>query len=61
MKAVVCHAPGDVRVEEEAIHETSDGRKLLVIHGDQFDGIVRYARWLHSVLRGEFGTYQPAR
>ena len=25
---------------------TPDGRKLLVIHGDQFDGIVRYARWL---------------
>jgi len=24
----------------------ADGRKLLVIHGDQFDGIVRYARWL---------------
>src|SRR5476649_2820883 len=37
---------GDVRVQEEAIHEMADGRKLLVIHGDQFDGIVRYARWL---------------
>ena len=37
---------GDVQVEDEAIHETADGRKLLVIHGDQFDGIVRYARWL---------------
>ena len=37
---------GDVRVQEEAIHEAPDGRKLLVIHGDQFDGIVRYARWL---------------
>jgi UDP-2,3-diacylglucosamine pyrophosphatase LpxH len=37
---------GDVAVEEEAIHETADGKKLLVIHGDQFDGIVRYARWL---------------
>ena len=37
---------GDVRVEDEWIHETPDGRKLLVIHGDQFDGIVRYARWL---------------
>ncbi len=23
-----------------------DGKKLLVIHGDQFDGIVRYAKWL---------------
>jgi UDP-2,3-diacylglucosamine pyrophosphatase LpxH len=37
---------GDVRVEAEAIHLTPDGRKLLVIHGDQFDGVVRYARWL---------------
>jgi UDP-2,3-diacylglucosamine pyrophosphatase LpxH len=37
---------GDVRVEEEAIHVQPDGKKLLVIHGDQFDGIVRYARWL---------------
>jgi UDP-2,3-diacylglucosamine pyrophosphatase LpxH len=35
-----------VRVQEEAIHLQPDGRKLLVIHGDQFDGIVRYARWL---------------
>ena len=36
-----------VRVEQEAIHVTwPDGRRLLVIHGDQFDGIVRYARWL---------------
>ena len=31
---------GDVRVEEEAIHVQPDGKKLLVIHGDQFDGIV---------------------
>ena len=37
---------GDVHVEEEAIHETVDGKKLLVIHGDQFDGVLRYARWL---------------
>jgi UDP-2,3-diacylglucosamine pyrophosphatase LpxH len=28
------------------VHTTADGRNLLVIHGDAFDGIVRYARWL---------------
>ena len=33
-------------MQEDAIHTLPDGRKLLVIHGDQFDGIVRYARWL---------------
>lgn len=37
---------GDVTVTNEAIHETADGRRLLVIHGDQFDGVVLYAKWL---------------
>lgn len=27
-----------IRLEEEVIHHTQDGRRLLVIHGDQFDG-----------------------
>lgn len=38
---------GDVLVKKDAIHETADGRKLLVMHGDEFDGVVRYARWLY--------------
>jgi UDP-2,3-diacylglucosamine pyrophosphatase LpxH len=37
---------GGVMVVEEAIHVTADGRRLLVLHGDKFDGIVKYARWL---------------
>ena len=37
---------GGVEVAEEAIHETVDGKRLLVIHGDEFDGVVKYARWL---------------
>jgi len=37
---------GGVEVLGEAIHITADGRKLLVLHGDQFDGVVLYARWL---------------
>ena len=37
---------GGVTLVEEAIHVTADGRKLLIIHGDEFDGVVRYARWL---------------
>jgi len=35
-----------VELVRETIHETADGRKLLVIHGDQFDGVIAYARWL---------------
>jgi UDP-2,3-diacylglucosamine pyrophosphatase LpxH len=37
---------GGVYVTGEAMHTTADGRKLLIIHGDAFDGVVRYARWL---------------
>lgn len=37
---------GGVEVLAEAIHETADGRLLLVTHGDMFDGVVLYARWL---------------
>ena len=37
---------GGIHVEAEAIHETADGRRLLVIHGDEFDAVVRYAKWL---------------
>jgi len=34
---------GGIAMVREAIHETADGRKLLVIHGDEFDAVVRYA------------------
>ncbi|MDE2043459.1 MAG: UDP-2,3-diacylglucosamine diphosphatase, partial [Alphaproteobacteria bacterium] len=37
---------GDVELAYERIHVTADGRRLLVLHGDAFDGVVLYARWL---------------
>jgi UDP-2,3-diacylglucosamine pyrophosphatase LpxH len=37
---------GGIHVVGEAIHETADGRRFLVLHGDQFDSVVRYAKWL---------------
>ena len=40
------HRFGRIVVLKEAFHTTADGRRFLVIHGDQFDGIVKYARWL---------------
>jgi UDP-2,3-diacylglucosamine pyrophosphatase LpxH len=35
-----------IRFAPEAIHELADGRRLLVMHGDEFDSVVRYARFL---------------
>jgi UDP-2,3-diacylglucosamine pyrophosphatase LpxH len=37
---------GGVVVARDAIHETADGRAILVLHGDEFDGVVQHARWL---------------
>jgi UDP-2,3-diacylglucosamine pyrophosphatase LpxH len=37
---------GGVMVHDEIIHVTTDGRKFLVLHGDQFDGVMQYAKWL---------------
>jgi UDP-2,3-diacylglucosamine pyrophosphatase LpxH len=33
---------GNVRVAKRAVHVTADGRRLLVLHGDEFDGLLRY-------------------
>jgi UDP-2,3-diacylglucosamine pyrophosphatase LpxH len=40
---------GDVVIADEWVHETADGRRFLVIHGDQFDVVVKYAKWLAHV------------
>lgn len=37
---------GGVRVAADAIHNTADGRRLLILHGDEFDSIVRHSKWL---------------
>jgi UDP-2,3-diacylglucosamine pyrophosphatase LpxH len=37
---------GGVEIMREAIHETADGRRLLVLHGDEFDAIMLSQRWL---------------
>jgi UDP-2,3-diacylglucosamine pyrophosphatase LpxH len=40
------HEFGNVHLVEEAVHVGADGRRFLVIHGDQFDAVVRHSRWL---------------
>lgn len=47
---------GGVEVMDRALHETADGRKLLVIHGDDFDVVVRHARWLAHLGAGAYST-----
>ncbi len=36
----------NIHLYNRVIHTTADGRKLLVIHGDQFDSVARCHHWL---------------
>jgi UDP-2,3-diacylglucosamine pyrophosphatase LpxH len=40
---------GGIELREEAVHTTADGRRLLVVHGDLFDGVIQHAKWLAFV------------
>ena len=59
---------GGVDVELETVHVTADGKRLLVIHGDQFDGVVRHAKaiavlgsWAYDVALRVNHWYNGAR
>ncbi len=43
---------GNIMITREAVHRTVDGRLLLILHGDDFDGVTRCHRltvWLGAV------------
>ena len=37
---------GGIEIRRDCIHEAANGRRYLVVHGDEFDVVVRYARWV---------------
>ena len=37
---------GGIEIERNAVYETAAGKRYLVMHGDEFDVVVRYAKWL---------------
>ncbi len=37
---------GGVFVTNEVVHETAAGKRLLILHGDQFDAVMGCAKWL---------------
>jgi UDP-2,3-diacylglucosamine pyrophosphatase LpxH len=37
---------GNIRVERDYVHVAADGRRYLLIHGDEFDQVTKYHRWL---------------
>jgi UDP-2,3-diacylglucosamine pyrophosphatase LpxH len=37
---------GRLCILEESIHVMAGGERYLVLHGDKFDGVIKYAKWL---------------
>ena len=37
---------GDIHVRSEAFHTTLAGKRLWIVHGDLFDGVIQHAKWL---------------
>jgi len=37
---------GDIHIQKHAIHETADGRKILIIHGHELDTVIQNIGWL---------------
>lgn len=42
---------GGIQIRNELVHVTAQGKRMLVLHGDRFDGAVRGARWLRWIDR----------
>jgi UDP-2,3-diacylglucosamine pyrophosphatase LpxH len=40
---------GGIRVRDELVHTTAAGKRMLVLHGDRFDGVIACAKWLAYV------------
>lgn len=55
------NAYAGVGVADQVIHQGVDGRRYLVIHGDQFDIVCRHARWLSVVGDIAYRTAMSAR
>lgn len=46
---------GGIEIRRQMTHTTADGRKLLVLHGDEFDTVVMCHRWLAFLGDAAYG------
>ncbi|MCB9993540.1 MAG: UDP-2,3-diacylglucosamine diphosphatase [Hyphomicrobiaceae bacterium] len=46
---------GRIEVHERFLHASADGRRYLVLHGDQFDGVVSQYEWLSRLGHWAYG------
>jgi len=54
----------NVRMLDEVVHTTADGRNFLVTHGDNYDQVMKYAKWVawlgdlgyHALIRANYAV-----
>ena len=46
LRNYVGHNFGNIELHEEYIHKLADGKKVLCVHGDLFDAVTTYHKWL---------------
>jgi UDP-2,3-diacylglucosamine pyrophosphatase LpxH len=46
---------GGIEVALNTVHETLEGKRYLVVHGDEFDTVVQYHRWLSHLGSWAYG------
>lgn len=40
---------GNIKIRDQIVHTCADGRKILVLHGDQFDDVMQTQKWLANL------------
>lgn len=40
---------GDIKIRRNHAYTTADGKRLLILHGDEYDGVMQHAKWLAYV------------
>jgi UDP-2,3-diacylglucosamine pyrophosphatase LpxH len=40
---------GNLEIHNDYIHVGADGRRMLILHGDEFDSVVKFSPWLAKV------------
>jgi UDP-2,3-diacylglucosamine pyrophosphatase LpxH len=45
---------GGIEILDRVVHETASGQRLLILHGDQFDMVVRHTKWLAFLGDGAY-------
>ena len=40
---------GGIKIRDELVHTTANGKRMLVLHGDRFDGVIACAKWIAYV------------